>query len=133
MFDRQPIQSALTTNIPHYQHRLILRFESSSLIFPLKASSFISKEIDLEALAAKMKPEQWRLDLYQELFSFAPYNSDLARAFIAIDHDEIPEADAQGRRRVEGFKVVFEGVVRKGKRRVSERALASYIKGRPSG
>lgn len=103
------------------------------MIFPLKASSFISKEIDLEALAAKMKPEQWRLDLYQELFSFAPYNSDLARAFIAIDHDEIPEADAQGRRRVEGFKVVFEGVVRKGKRRVSERALASYIKGRPSG
>jgi hypothetical protein len=61
-----------------------------------------------------MKPEQWRLDLYQDLFSFAPYNSDLARAFIAIDHDEIPEEDDQGRRRVEGFKVVFEGVVRKG-------------------
>ena len=64
-----------------------------------------------------MKPEQWRLDLYQDLFSFAPYSSDLARAFIAIDHDEIPEEDDQGRRRVEGFKIVFEGVVKKGKRK----------------
>jgi len=80
-----------------------------------------------------MKPEQWRLDLYQDLFSFAPYNSDLARAFIAIDHDEIPEEDDQGRRRVEGFKIVFEGVVKKGKRRTSERAIASYAKGGPSG
>ena len=79
-----------------------------------------------------MKPEQWRLDLYQDLFSFAPYNSDLARAFIAIDHDEIPEEDDQGRRRVEGFKVVFEGVVKKGKRRASERAIASCVKGGPS-
>jgi hypothetical protein len=76
-----------------------------------------------------MKPEQWRLDLYQDLFSFAPYNSDLARAFIAIDHDEIPEEDDKGRRRVEGFKVVFEGVVKKGKRRASERAIASCVKG----
>jgi hypothetical protein len=79
-----------------------------------------------------MKPEQWRLDLYQDLFSFAPYNSDLARAFIAIDHDEIPEEDDQGRRRVEGFKVVFEGVVKKGKRRTSERAIASCVRGGPS-
>jgi len=63
-----------------------------------------------------MKPEQWRLDLYQELFSFAPFNADLARAFVAIEHDEIPEEDKEGRRRVEGFKLVFEGVVKKGKR-----------------
>lgn len=62
-----------------------------------------------------MKPEQWRLDLYQDLFTFAPYNADLARAFVAIEHDPIPEEDSQGRRRVEGFKLVFEGVVRKGK------------------
>lgn len=62
-----------------------------------------------------MKPEQWRLDLYQDLFTFAPYNADLARAFVAIEHDPIPEEDEQGRRRVEGFKLTFEGVVRKGR------------------
>ena len=61
-----------------------------------------------------MKPEQWRLDLYQDLFSFAPFNADLARAFVAIDHDPIPEEDGKGRRRVEGFKLTFEGVVKKG-------------------
>ena len=61
-----------------------------------------------------MKPEQWRLDLYQDLFSFAPFNADLAKAFVAIDHDPIPEEDGKGRRRVEGFKLTFEGVVEKG-------------------
>lgn len=70
-----------------------------------------------------MKPQQWQLDLYQDLFSFAPYNSDLARAFVAVDMDQVPEADEKGRRRVGGYKVTFEGVVRKGKiERESERS-----------
>jgi hypothetical protein len=61
-----------------------------------------------------MKPEQWRLDLYQQLFSFAPFNSDLARAFVAVDMDPVPEADENGWRRVGGYKLVFEGVVKEG-------------------
>lgn len=61
-----------------------------------------------------MKPEQWRLDLYQDLFSFAPYGSDLARAFVAVEMDEVPEADEDGRRRCGGYKLTFEGVVEKG-------------------
>lgn len=64
----------------------------------------------------KMKPEQWRLDLYQDLFAFAPFNSDLAREFVAVEMDEVPEADENGRRRVGGYKLTFEGVVRKGER-----------------
>jgi hypothetical protein len=62
-----------------------------------------------------MKPDQRRLDLYRDLFSFVPFNADLARAFIAIEHDPIPDEDEKGRRRVEGFKLTFEGVVKKGK------------------
>lgn len=61
-----------------------------------------------------MKPEEWWLDLYKDLFSFAPFNSDLARAFVAIDHDVIPDEDARGFRRVESWTLTFEGVVRKG-------------------
>lgn len=61
-----------------------------------------------------MKPEQWRLDMYQDLMSFVPFNADLARSFVAIEMDPVPEEDARGYRRVEGWKVVYEGVIQKG-------------------
>ena len=75
-----------------------------------------------------MKPEQWQLDLYQDLFTFAPFNSDLARAFVAVDMDEVPEADENGRRRVGGYKVTFEGVVRKGQSSQPMRDRAYRVK-----
>lgn len=61
-----------------------------------------------------MKPEQWWLDLYQDLLAYAPFNTDLARAFVAVEMDEVPEEDERGYRRVEGWSLTFEGVVRKG-------------------
>jgi hypothetical protein len=52
--------------------------------------------------------------MYQDICGSSPFNSDISRSFNIIDHDPIPKEDDQGRKRVEGFKMTFEGVIKKG-------------------
>ncbi|WWC90408.1 uncharacterized protein L201_005343 [Kwoniella dendrophila CBS 6074] len=57
------------------------------------------------------KPSQEDQDFFQRIIGSAGYGNHLAKHFSIYDIDEIPQEDDKGYRRVDGFKISFEGVV----------------------
>lgn len=61
-----------------------------------------------------MKPTAEQEALWQSVATMAVYGRDAVRTMHLLETDEVPEADDRGRRRVEGFKIAWEGRVLEG-------------------
>ena len=61
-----------------------------------------------------MKPSKADQDLFQTITSRIPFGLSLARHLAIHDIDPLPPVDAKGRRTLDGWRVVFEGVVQDG-------------------
>lgn len=62
-----------------------------------------------------MKPTAEQEALWQSVATMAVYGRDAVRTMHLLETDEVPEADDRGRRRVEGYKIAWEGRVLEGK------------------
>ena len=67
---------------------------------------------------------QAQKDMYKEIVAVAAYRPkrpDGPEELEVVHVDEIPEEDSQGRRRADGFKASWEGVVDESRLRVLDR------------
>jgi hypothetical protein len=60
------------------------------------------------------KASKEQQDLFESTFTLAlyrPVTKDRENRLVLIEVDDLPEPDSQGRRRAEGFKMVWEATV----------------------
>lgn len=58
-----------------------------------------------------MLPSSEQESMWQSMAGFMPYNSSNVRYLRILEVDEMPPEDEQGKKKIDGFKVSWEGAV----------------------